>query len=128
MLSTLPQLTVYMTFQVILILCSSALDLTAGGSIFGGRHSVLYPLSNYYPKPVTYKDIRHDTVDHAYQFVKASRYGDKAAEEAILCSSTPAEVKEAGRAVVNFDCAYWNQLVKKGGHVRPTSWEIQPRK
>ena len=81
--------------------------------IFGGRHSVLYPLSNYYPKPVTYKDIRHDTVEHAYQFLKASRYGDKAAEEAILCASTPAEAKEAGRAVVNFDRADWNQ-VKRG--------------
>ena len=62
---------------------------------------------------MTYKDIRYDTAEHAYQFVKASRYGDTAGEEAILCASTPAEAKEAGRTVVNFDRAYWNQ-VKKG--------------
>ena len=89
MLSTLPQLTVYMTFQVILIPCSSALDLTASGSSL---------------EVATVCYIRCQT---------RSRYGDKAAEEAILCASTPAEAKEAGRAVVNFDRAEWDQ-VKKG--------------
>ena len=63
--------------------------------IFGGRHSTFNPLSNYYPETVTHKNIHHDTVEHAYQFAKASRFDDKAAEEAILCASTPAEAKQA---------------------------------
>ena len=81
--------------------------------IFGGRHSTFNPLSNYYPEPVTHKNIHHDTVEHAYQFAKASRFDDKAAEEAILCASTPAEAKQAGRAVMNFDRADWDR-VKQG--------------
>ena len=78
--------------------------------IFGGRHSVFNPLSNYYPEPVIHKDIHHDTIEHAYQYVKASRYGDKAAKEAILCSSTPAEAKQAGRTVKNFDRKNWDEI------------------
>ena len=50
-----------------------------------------------------HKDIHHDTIEHAYQYVKASRYGDKATEEAILYSSTTVEAKQAGRTVTNFD-------------------------
>ena len=80
--------------------------------IFGGRHSIFNPLSNYYPEPVVHKDILHDTVEHAYQFAKASRYGDRKAEEAILCASSPAEAKQAGRTVSNFDRVDWN-VVKK---------------
>ena len=71
--------------------------------IFGGRHSTFNPLSNYYPEPMIHKNIHYDTIVHAYQYVKASRHGDKAAEEAILCSSTPAESKQAGLTVMNFD-------------------------
>ena len=78
--------------------------------IFGGRHSTFNPLSNYYPEPVTHKDNHHDTIEHVYQYVKASRYGDKAAEQAILCSSTPVEVKQAGRTVKNFDRKDWDQV------------------
>ena len=78
--------------------------------IFGGRHSTFNPLSNYYPEPMIHKNIHHDTIEHAYQYVKASRYGDKAAEEAILCSSTPAEAKQAGRTVMNFDRKDWDEV------------------
>ena len=79
-------------------------------ALFGGHHSVFNPLSNYYLEPVTHKDIHHDTIEHAYQYVKASRYGDMAAEEAILCSSTPAEANQAGKTATNFDRKDWDQV------------------
>ena len=48
--------------------------------IFGGPHSTFNFLTNYFPKQLTYKDIIHDTAEHAYQFAKAQMYKDPAAE------------------------------------------------
>ena len=39
------------------------------------------PLSNYYPEPVIHKDIVHETIEHAYQYAKASRYQDTVAAQ-----------------------------------------------
>ena len=82
-------------------------------TIFGGPHSVFKPPSNFYPEPITYKDITHDTLEHAYQYAKASKYEDTAAEEAILCATTPAEAKQAGFRVKNFDHVDWDKSKKK---------------
>ena len=81
--------------------------------IFGGPHSIFNPLSNYYKEKVIHKGITHDTVEHAYQYAKASRYGDTVAEESILCASSPAEAKQTGLHVQHFDSADWD-TVKKG--------------
>ena len=81
--------------------------------IFGGPHSVFNPLSNYYSSPVTHKGITHDTLEHAYQYAKASRYGDTMAEEQILCAATPAEAKQLGMRVKNYDDADWNGVNKE---------------
>ena len=89
--------------------CKSSKEWT----IFGGPHSVFNPLSNFYPEPITYKDITHDTLEHAYQYAKASKYEDTAAEEAILCATTPAEAKQAGFRVRNFDHVDWDKSKKK---------------
>ena len=89
--------------------CKSSNEWT----IFGGPHSVFYPPSNFYPEPITYKDITHDTLEHAYQYAKATRYEDSAAEEAILCATTPAEAKQAGFRVRNFDHVDWDKSKKK---------------
>ena len=81
--------------------------------IFGGPHSMFNPLSNYYPEKVVHKGITHDTLEHAYQYAKASRYGDTKAEESILCAASPAEAKQTGLHVQNFDSTDWD-TVKKG--------------
>ena len=78
--------------------------------IFGGPHSIFNPLSNYYPEPVIHKDIAHETLEHAYQYAKASRYQDTVAEEQILCASTPAEAKQIGYHVRNFDRDDWDKV------------------
>ena len=89
--------------------CKSSNEWT----IFGGPHSVFNPLSNFYPEPITYKDITPDTLEHAYQYAKATRYEDSAAEEAILCATTPAEAKQAGFRVRDFDHVDWDKSKKK---------------
>ena len=81
--------------------------------IFGGPHSMFNPLSNYYLEKVVHKGITHDTLEHAYQYAKASRYGDTKAEESILCASSPAEAKQTGLHVQNFDITDWD-TVKSG--------------
>ena len=81
--------------------------------IFGGPHSMFNPLSNYYPEQVVHKGITHDTLEHAYQYAKASRYQDTVAEESILCAASPAEAKQTGLHVQNFDSADWD-TVKSG--------------
>ena len=81
--------------------------------IFGGPHSMFNPFSNYYPEQVVHKGITHDTLEHAYQYAKASRYQDTVAEESILCAASPAEAKQTGLHVQNFDSADWD-TVKSG--------------
>ena len=81
--------------------------------IFGGPHSIFNPLSNYYPNQMVHKEISHDTLEHAYQYAKASRYQDNVAQEQILCASSPAEAKQIGYHVKNFDRADWD-TVKTG--------------
>ena len=81
--------------------------------IFGGPHSIFNPLSNYYPNQMVHKENSHDTLEHAYQYAKASRYQDNVAQEQILCASSPAEAKQIGYHVKNFDRADWD-TVKTG--------------
>ena len=78
--------------------------------IFGGPHSMFNPLSNYYPEKVVHRGITHDTLEHAYQYAKASRYGDTKAEESILCAASPAEAKQTGLHVQNFDSTDWDTV------------------
>ena len=71
--------------------------------IFGGPHSTFNFLSNYFLKQLTYKDIIHDTVEHAYQFAEAQMYNDSTAEEKIMCADNPGEAKRIGGDVKNFN-------------------------
>ena len=80
---------------------------------FHGFNRAFNPLSNYYREPLLHNNVIHDTLEHAYQYAKASRYKDSATEDKILCSSTPAEAKQAGLHVRNFDRADWEEA-KKG--------------
>ena len=77
--------------------------------IFGGLHRIFNPLSNQ----IVHTKIIHDTLEYAYQYAKASRYQDNAAEEQILCASSPAEAKQIGYHIKNFDSADWD-TVKTG--------------
>ena len=81
--------------------------------IFGGPHSTFNFLPNYFPKQLTYKDIIHDTAEHAYQFAKAQMYNDSAAEEKILCADNPGEAKRIGGNVKNFNRKDWDNRKKK---------------
>lgn len=81
--------------------------------IFGGIHSAYTFLSNYSYSPITYKGVKHDTVESCYQYAKALRYGDTEAGEMILCASTPAKAKYIGNKVRKFRSADWDS-VKEG--------------
>ena len=62
---------------------------------------------------MTHQGITHDTLEHAYQYAKASRYGDTRPEEQILCAATPAEAKQLRMRVKNYDDADWNGVNKE---------------
>ena len=121
MLNIPQQMEACLTCQLTLTLCSSAPNQTTSGLSLEGVTVILEytrrscpnsedPLSNYYPVLVTHKDIHHDTIEHAYQYVKTSRGGDKAAGKTILYLSTSVETKQAGRIVTNFDRKDWDQV------------------
>lgn len=81
--------------------------------IFGGIHSNYCFLSNYYSDSITYKNIQYDTLEHALQFQKADRYGDRSAADQILCASSPADAKYYGGKVQGFQSDDWDTV--KGG-------------
>ena len=81
--------------------------------MFGGPHSTFKFLSNYFPEQLTYKNITHDTTEHAYQFAKAQMYNDSAAEEKILCADNPGEAKRISGDVKNFNRKDWDNRKKK---------------
>ena len=70
---------------------------------------LIHSLHNYYREPLLHNNVIHDTLEHTYQYAKASRYKDSSTEDKILCSSTPAEAKQAGLHVRNFDRADWEE-------------------
>ena len=75
--------------------------------IFGGPHSVYNFLSNYFPHKVIYCDIVHDTVEHAYQYAKATHFDDTATAHRILCARSTAVAKQLDTKVAHFDRTIW---------------------
>ena len=78
--------------------------------IFGGQHSVFNFMSNYFPAEITYDDVVHSSSEQAYQYAKASRYKDSVAMQKILHSRNPAEAKQLGYRVKNFDLRDWKSV------------------
>ena len=84
---------------------SVALSATKTGCVMNDKSVIMYVMLMIY--------ALCRLVQPAYQYAKASRYKDSATEDKILCSSTPAEAKQAGLHVRNFDRADWEEA-KKG--------------
>ena len=78
--------------------------------IFGGIHSKFNYLSNFYNCELKYKDMQFGTLEHAYQYVKAKRYGDDSCSENILCCRTASDAKRIGSRVQNFKRKDWNSV------------------
>jgi ribA/ribD-fused uncharacterized protein len=53
--------------------------------------------------------IKYATAEHWMMVGKARLFGDEAMVAAILNTSSPAEAKQLGRKVKNFDPALWEQ-------------------
>lgn len=78
--------------------------------IFGGPHSIFYYMSNFYTYPMQYKDIRHNSLEHAFQYAKAIHFRDDTSAQNILSAKTPSDAKQYGRSVKNFNTADWNGI------------------
>ena len=56
------------------------------------------------------KDMQFGTLEHAYQYVKAMRYGDDSCSENILCCRTASDAKRIGSRVQNFKRKDWDSV------------------
>ncbi|WP_309050526.1 NADAR family protein [Streptomyces sp.] len=66
-------------------------------------------LSQWWPAPFTVDGVEYATAEHWMMAAKARLFGDAAAERAVLAAATPAEAKNAGRLVRDFDEAVWER-------------------
>ena len=78
--------------------------------VFGGIHSSYHFLSNFYSTPITYRDIRFDDLEHAYQYAKAIEFNDIDSSEDILCAKSPSIAKQIGSKGRNFKITEWNKV------------------
>ncbi|MFJ4872436.1 NADAR family protein [Streptomyces sp. NPDC088757] len=76
-------------------------------------------LSQWWPSPFTVDGVAYATAEHWMMAAKARLFGDADAERAALAARTPAEAKNAGRLVRDFDEAVWRRerfgIVVEGG-------------
>ncbi|MEV0450605.1 NADAR family protein [Streptomyces sp. NPDC050600] len=66
-------------------------------------------LSQWWPSPFVVDDVRYATAEHWMMAEKARLFGDREAEATILSARTPAEAKNAGRLVRDFDGDVWER-------------------
>lgn len=64
-------------------------------------------LSQWWPSPFTVDGVEYATAEHWMMAAKARLFDDTDAERAVLAARTPAEAKNAGRLVRDFDDAIW---------------------
>lgn len=63
--------------------------------------------SQWWPSPFTVDGVRYATAEHWMMAAKARLFDDTDAERTVLAARTPAEAKNAGRLVRDFDEAIW---------------------
>ncbi|KKZ75862.1 NADAR family protein [Streptomyces showdoensis] len=66
-------------------------------------------LSQWWPSPFVVDDVRYATAEHWMMAEKARLFEDAEAEAKALAARTPAEAKNAGRLVRNFDESLWER-------------------
>ncbi|MEU6822203.1 NADAR family protein [Streptomyces atriruber] len=66
-------------------------------------------LSQWWPAPFTVDGVEYATAEHWMMAAKARLFEDADAERAVLAARTPAEAKNAGRLVRDFDDAIWTR-------------------
>ena len=77
--------------------------------------------SQWWVAPFEVEGILYKTAEHWMMAEKARLFNDDAALQQALAAKTPAEAKEAGRMVRNFDAAAWDRqkfdiVVRGNGH------------
>ena len=55
-------------------------------------------------------DIVHDTVEHTYQYAKATHFDDTTTAHRIMCAHSPAVAKQLGTKVAHFDSTTWHRV------------------
>lgn len=65
------------------------------------------PFSNWYPSKFTHNNISFTRGEQYMMYRKAILFGDTAVAGAILLTDNPAEQKDLGRMVSNYDDATW---------------------
>ena len=75
---------------------------------FGGILSEYHEFSNFFKCGLTYKNIKFNSVEQAYQYCKALLFGDDRTAYLILCAVCPTKIKLLGKGVSGFDAVRWN--------------------
>lgn len=65
------------------------------------------PFSNWYPSVFTHNGIKYTRGEQYMMHQKALMFGDSAIAAAIMLTDNPAEQKDLGRMVSNYDDAVW---------------------
>ena len=65
------------------------------------------PFTNWYPSKFVWKGIQFTRGEQYMMYRKAILFGDKETAAAILATDNPADQKDLGRAVKNYDDATW---------------------
>lgn len=65
--------------------------------------------SHWWPSSFVLDDVTYKTAEHFMMAEKARLFGDENVRSQIIGCNKPAEAKELGRTVVNFDEQLWNQ-------------------
>ena len=83
------------------------------GVAFYGRESFL---SNFHPSPIVDGGLTFQTVEHLYQYKKASYFNDTQTAKAILTANTPRQAKGLGYKIKDYDDALWSPVAVQNMH------------
>ena len=75
---------------------------------FGGVLSEYHELSNFYRSEFVYKNIKFNSVEQGFQYLKAMLFDDGRTASLIINSKCPSEMKHLGQHVTGFDAQRWN--------------------
>ena len=84
---------------------------------YSGLKNGYETFSNFYNAPfslkINQKQITFPTVEHYFHYQKALLFNDKNAQQAILNTTDPLQVKRIGRTVKNFNHEQWESVAPK---------------
>ena len=70
------------------------------------------PLSNHYPTTFIFEGKQYKSSEQCFMFQKAIYFGDNDAADRIMKSNDPAEAKQIGKRIANFNARMWAKVAE----------------